>query len=62
MLRVPKLVDDNATSSLPSDEEQRFEDFGQNPTGIDLEVQDVASLSDSADTVERQTPTSTNNG
>ncbi|XP_071796824.1 rab11 family-interacting protein 4A-like isoform X2 [Asterias amurensis] len=61
-LRVPKLVDDNATSSLPSDEEQRFEDFGQNPTCIDLEVQDVASLSDSADTVERQTPTSTLNG
>ncbi|XP_041473188.1 rab11 family-interacting protein 3-like isoform X7 [Lytechinus variegatus] len=44
--------------------EENFEDFGENDAGIELEVQDASSLSDSAETAitDRQTPTNLLNG
>ncbi|XP_022084791.1 rab11 family-interacting protein 4-like isoform X6 [Acanthaster planci] len=62
-LRVPQIVEDSShASSLPSDDEQRFEDFGQNADGIEIEIQDASSLSDSVDTIEREAPASILNG
>ncbi|XP_038067415.1 rab11 family-interacting protein 4B-like isoform X2 [Patiria miniata] len=64
-LRVQQIAEDSShASSLPSDDEQRFEDFGQNvnASGIDIEIQEASSLSDSVDTIERETPSSLLNG
>lgn len=54
------------TFSVPviNGSEENFEDFGENDAGIEVEVQDASSLSDSGETAitDRQTPTNILNG